>query len=362
MIGSERISIRAFTILTFFFMIGTSILIAPNGLALAAKQDAWLAAIAGIAINLILVWLYAVLGERHSGQTLVEYSQTLLGKWAGKLVGLLFTLFCYLLAALMLGDMGYFMTSQIMTETPIEALQILFVICIVLVVRQGFTGYSRASEILFIWVVLLLVLFTAPLLPIFDSGRLRPVLEFGLMPILDGGSHFFAFQEMAVLLMVYPFVVSSKGRKNAFAIGTALGGLVLILTTLGSIGVLGEALTANNLYPVYTLAKNIKFGRFIERIEGLMIFIWVCSIFLKITLVFHSSIIGFSQVTGIGDRRVFLWPLAIGMIVLSLACYTNIIYVEYFLITYWSAFATVFLVAVPALLLLVSLIRKKKAS
>jgi spore germination protein KB len=83
MIGSERISIRAFTILTFFFMIGTSILIAPNGLALAAKQDAWLAAIAGIAINLVLVWLYAVLGERHSGQTLVEYSQTLLGKWAG---------------------------------------------------------------------------------------------------------------------------------------------------------------------------------------------------------------------------------------------------------------------------------------
>jgi len=351
--GTERISIRAFTILTFFFMIGTSILIAPGGLAVDAKQDAWLACAVGVIINLALVWLYVLLGERH-------YSETLLGKWAGKLVGLLFLLFCYLLASLLVGDMGYFMTSQIMPETPIEVLQVLFMVTVVVVVRQGMKGYAMASEILFIWIVILIFVFIAPLVPVFDHRRMLPVMEYGAKPVLKGAGHFFGLQEMSVLLMIYPFVSSGKGRKNAFLLGTALGGLVLIVTTLGSIGVLGDDLTANNIYPVYTLAKNIKLGRFVERIEGLMIFIWVCTIFVKTTLVFHATVIGSSQLTGIKDQRVFLWPLAMGMIVVSLACYTSIIYIQYAISIYWAPFASLFLLFIPGLLLLVSLIRRKK--
>ncbi|MFT9850583.1 GerAB/ArcD/ProY family transporter, partial [Aneurinibacillus sp. REN35] len=72
-------------------------------------------------------------------------------------------------------------------------------------------------------------------------------------------------------------------------------------------------------------------GRFLERIEGIMIFIWICSIFIKITLTFHASLLAFSESLRIPDLRVFLWPLAIGLVVLSLMCYPNVFYIQSFL-------------------------------
>ncbi|MFC3799716.1 endospore germination permease [Cohnella sp. GCM10012308] len=353
----SAVSARTYMVVTFFFMLGTSILIAPAGLAQAAEQDAWIAAAFGFGLNLGIACLYLVLAERHEGQNLTQIAETLLGVWAGRVVGFLFSLFFYLLAALMVGDMGFFMSSQILTETPIEALEILFVAAVVSAVRSGFRSYAYAAEIFFPWIVLLLVLFVLPLLPLFDVDRLKPVLEQGIFPVFKGGLNFFGLQELVVLFMLYPRVETGGARKRGFLLGVALGGAVLVIMTTGCIGVLEAPLTANNLYPAYTLAKNIKIGRFLERIEGIMIFIWICSIFLKITLSFHASLIGFRQAFRISDIRAILWPLAIGMIGLSLACYPDMFFVIQFLSTCWLPFSSLFLIVLPMLLLAVSLLR-----
>lgn len=357
---TQRIGARSFMILTFFFMTGTSILIAPAGLAVAAGRDAWLAALLGVSLNLATAGIYIALAERHNGQTLVQIAMTVLGRWPGMAVGCLFSLFCYLLAALMVGDMGFFMTSQILAETPIEAIEVLFVCAVVLAIRSGLRSYALAGEIFFAWVALLMVLFMIPLIPDFDARRLLPILDQGMMPVVKGGASFFALQELSVLLMIYPYVTPGKGRRRGLIVGTAIGGSALVLLTLGCIGVLEENLTANNLYPVYTLAKNIKIGRFLERIEGIMIFIWICSIFLKIALTFHASLIGLAQTFRIGDIRVLLWPLAIGLIWLSLASYPNEPFIVRVLSTSWLPFASLFLIVIPLLLLGASFLSKRK--
>ncbi|MFD2331340.1 endospore germination permease [Cohnella sp. GCM10020058] len=359
--ASASISARNYMLLTFFFMLGTSILIAPAGLAEAAGQDAWMAAVVGIGLNFGFAAVYLVLAERHPGQSLAQIAETLLGMWAGRVVACLFSLFFYLLAALMVGDMGYFMTSQILTETPIEALEILFVMAIVSAVRSGLRGYAYAAEIFFPWIALLLVLFVLPLLPVFDANRLKPMFEKGALPIFKGGMNFFGLQELIVLFMLYQRVEAGVARRRGFMLGVALGGLVLIMMTTGCIGVLEAPVTANNLYPAYTLAKNIKIGRFLERIEGIMIFIWICSIFLKITLTFHASLIGFRQTFRISDERAILWPLAIGLIGLSLVCYPDMFFIIRFLSTSWLPFSAIFLVVLPLLLLTVSLLRGRSA-
>ncbi|MGG1637431.1 GerAB/ArcD/ProY family transporter [Paenibacillus sp. NRS-1760] len=59
------LSVRTFTILVIFFIIGTSILITPAGLTLVAKQDAWIVAIVGIGLNILSVLIYVSLGNRY---------------------------------------------------------------------------------------------------------------------------------------------------------------------------------------------------------------------------------------------------------------------------------------------------------
>ncbi len=141
---------RSFAILVTFFMIGTSILITPSSLAHDAKQDAWIACFIGVGINLLLAFLYMLLGKRLADRTLVQYCEHVLGQWIGKIVALAFVLFFYLLASLMVGDLGYFLTSQILQETPIEVLQMLFILVVVITVRSGFVVYTRAAEVFFL--------------------------------------------------------------------------------------------------------------------------------------------------------------------------------------------------------------------
>lgn len=351
---------RSFAVLVIFFMVGTSILIAPSVLAESAKQDAWIGALLAIGLNMAIALLYAVLGGRFPDKSLIQYSETVLGKWVGKTLGLCFILFYYLLAALMMGDLGFFLTSQSMPETPIEVLQGLFALAIIYAVRSGFVVYTRAAMFFFPWLLVLFLLLLLPLLPKFDLNHFAPVLEFGFKPIVKGGLSMFGFQELIILLMFYPYVRQSARRGKSLLIGTLIGGGFLIFTTFASVGVLSAKLAANRLFPAYTLAKNISVGHFFERVEGIMILIWVLSIFIKTVLTFHASLLGMVQLLNIREEKPFIVPLAIGLIPLSLICYSNSIYVHHFLAKFWTPLAILILVVLPLLILGTSMLRRLK--
>ncbi|WP_051005515.1 GerAB/ArcD/ProY family transporter [Paenisporosarcina sp. TG-14] len=90
MIEKVKISQYQFAILVMMFTVGSSILIIPAGLAKEAKEDAWIAALLGIGVGVVLVFLYSALGNRFPDMNLAEYSEVILGKWLGKLVSILY--------------------------------------------------------------------------------------------------------------------------------------------------------------------------------------------------------------------------------------------------------------------------------
>ncbi|GGG61079.1 GerAB/ArcD/ProY family transporter [Paenibacillus radicis (ex Gao et al. 2016)] len=358
MTTNPMINVRTFTILVIFFMIGTSILITPAGLANEAKQDAWIAAIAGVIIDCMLALLYVMLGERFGHKTLIELCLAAFGKWAGALLALCYIVFFFILASLMIGDLGFFLTTQIMPETPIEILQILFVAVVVAVIRAGLVVYSRAAEIFFPLLVFMFSLLIMSMLHIIDFRNFQPALEFGLKPVLKGGFSFYGLQEIIVLLMLYPYVKRSGSRKNAFVGGVMVGGIFLIITTACCIGVMSSLVTSNQLYPAYVLAKKISIGHFLERIEGVMMFIWIISIVIKVIITFDAAVLGLAQVCKLKESKPLVIPVGFGMIVMALLCYPNTIFIQDFLSKNWSPFSTIFMIFVPLLLLLTLSVRK----
>ncbi|WP_042166502.1 GerAB/ArcD/ProY family transporter [Paenibacillus gorillae] len=352
------LNVRTFTILVIFFMIGTSILITPAGLAYEAKQDAWIAAILGVLLDAMLAYLYVALGERFGQKTLIQLCISAFGKWIGALFALSYIVFFLLLASLMVGDLGFFMTTQIMPETPIEILQILFVIIVVAVIRGGMTVYSRAAEIFLPLMIFMFGLLILSMIHIVDYRNFQPILEFGVKPVIKGGYSFYGLQETVVLLMLYPYVKRTGNRRNAFVGGVLIGGLVLIITTACCIGVMSYAVTSNQLYPAYVLAKKISIGHFLERIEGVMMFIWIISIIIKVVITFDAAVIGTAQLCKLKESKPIVVPMGFSLVVIALLCYPNTIFIKDFLSRNWSPFATMFMVFVPLLLLLVLSLRK----
>lgn len=362
MTGTKPISYRAFAIMVIFMTVGTSILIAPSGLAATAKQDAWIAGLVGCLLDLLLVWLYVTLAERNSGLHLTQICERSLGKWLGYPIAILYTLHFLYVGSLMFGSMGFFMTTQMLKDTPVESVLILFALLVVYSLKAGKQAYAHAAEIFFPWTVALMLVLLVCLVYSYDPDRLQPVFEFGAKPVLKGAYSFFSLQNSVTLLMLYPYIKPGKGRRRSFYTGAFIGVIVLDVLTLACIMMLGWEQTANNLYPTYLLAKKVTIGTFFERLEGALMFIWIISIYIRILLTFQAAITGFSHLLRLKEEKILTWTIVFLGIVIALMCYSNMITVQNNIASSFSTYSLPFLVLFPALMLAATVIRDKRRS
>ncbi|ANS74465.1 spore gernimation protein [Paenibacillus yonginensis] len=359
MINQNQIFPRQLFVLTFGLVVGTSILVTPSGLAHTAREDAWIASLVSLSINVLTVLLYIGILRLYPGRTLFQIHEDVLGKILGKLVNLLYLFYFLILTGTLLGNLGFFLSSEMMPETPIEAIQIIFLVAAIVCARKGIIILARVSELMFPWIVLLFLILASSLIPQIHWNHIKPVLEDGWMPVFKAGFHSSMFEETVVLMTFISMVNGKRNQERTFVLGTAGGGLVLSIIVLLSVLVLGIEQTENSTFPAFALAKTINVGNFFQRVEGILITIWILTFFIKISLLFLSMLDGLKAMFGLKERKLFIYPLAILFIVVAWNTYTNTVYVGNIIQKVWAGYAMLHLLAIPLIVCLVGLVRKK---
>ncbi|WP_028610601.1 GerAB/ArcD/ProY family transporter [Paenibacillus harenae] len=365
MTNNVKISIRQFTILMMFYTIGTTILVIPSTLAADAKQNAWIAAIVGWLLGLLIVYLYFSIGKLYPQMTLIGFLEHTLGKWFGKLVSLIFITFSFLGASTVLFYLANFMTTQVMPETPIGAFIILFAALVFMGVRLGLEVLSRSAEILFPWFLILFVVSSILLIPEIEIQKMKPIMEIGIKPTIKAALAYIgtASLPLVLILLIFPSALNQKkGAGKAFMIGTLLGGICIILITFLSISILGADFSSRNMYPSYALAKQINIGNFIQRVEILMAGMWFMTIFFKASFYAYGVVAGITQLFGCKDYRPFVFPCGMIIAAYSLVVYPNVAYMMDFDSTVYIPYVITIGLLLPLLLLVIGSIRKKMSS
>ncbi|MFB7637972.1 GerAB/ArcD/ProY family transporter [Peribacillus butanolivorans] len=363
--GNFKISARQFTILVILSSIGTTILVIPGIMAQEVKQDAWIAAVIGTGIGLLLVALYIAVGRMFPTMTLVEINETLFGKWLGKAVSITFVLFSLYCTAELLLYVGNFITTQIMPDTPIEVIHILFACILTMGIRLGLEPLARSAELLFpIFVFLFVILVVSILLPPaqYKFENIQPVFETGIKPMIQAVYLFTSFFSLPliILLMIFPVSVNQpKAAEKSFFIGVLIGGICLLIIIALTIIVLGVDNTARNTYPSYVLARKINVGDFLQRIEAIMAIMWIITIYYKMSFYFYASVIGLAQTLNMEDYRPLTLPLGIIMVSLSLFIHPNVVHSTTFDKEIWPLYVSTYGLVLPILLLIVNAFRKK---
>jgi spore germination protein KB len=362
MIERGRIGVRQFTVLTILFTIGSSILIVPAGLAEVAKTDAWIAAIVGLVGGLLLVQLCNLIAARFPRMTLVQIIHEVFGQWLGKAIAFLYFVYFYLMAALVLRNISDFLTTHVLVNTPIQMIHIFFLLVVILGLRNGLETFTRTAEIFLPWVMLFFVIMIVLLPPNFEPKNALPVFGYGIKPIVQASLPHIGtpYMELVVFLMILPFVKQSRKARRAFFVGVFIGGMMLVIISLLSILVLGADVTARQLYPSYSLAKKISIGNFLERLEVIMAGIWFITIYFKLVICFYASTMIFSEMFRFKTAKPLYLPFGMIMIVLSIIVYPNVSYFMNFASKTYLPYAVTYAVIIPAALLLVAMIRKKK--
>lgn len=354
-----KISPIQFSIIITIYVIGSSILLLPSALAAKAKQDAWLAAIIGVALGFLFVVLYTTLASSYPKMNLAEYSEKILGKWLGIIVSLMFSSYFFLISSLVLRNIGDFLVTHILDNTPIQFIEILFLLVVVFGLYYGLETFSRTSEIIFPITILFFSLLIILIFPQAKIEHLQPMLEGGMKPIINGTLPYIGTpcMELVVFLMFYPYVSEAMKTKKAFYHGYLFGGIILIIISLVSVMVMGTEMTSRIIYPTYILATKINIAGILERIEAIMAILWFVTIFFKLIICFYATTICFAHALRLRHVRILYFPFGMMMIVLSLIAYPNSSYFVSVIGSVWMPYASIYGLLIPLLLLVVGKVR-----
>jgi spore germination protein KB len=358
-----KISARQFMILIILCTIGDSILILPTIIAAASKQDAWITMLISMTMGIGVGALYGWLAMRMQGANLIAFVQQSLGSAVGSLVSIVFIVYFVYLHITLTSEMSQFMTTQLMPETPNNAIFILFISVVIIAYRLGVEAFARMGELLFPFFMLLFIFMVVLLIPQVEVEKLQPMMANGMLPIIKGVPTAFAipFTELIVILMLVPHLSGKKKPLKPFLIGTSIGGLFLFITVLICLLVLGANLMETKYYPTFILAQKITVGNFLERMEAILTFMWIITVYFKTLLIFFALTKSLEQLFRLKESKMLTVPLAMILLVGSVVSTPNIVIYNEMIKHYWSMFDLTVCLLLPILLLGWSYVRRKRS-
>ncbi len=311
--------------------ISTTVLFVPTELVAIAKQDGWIACVFGTILAACLVFYpLAVLGEQYSQKTIVQYSEDIMGKILGKVFGLLFIYYFFQIYAWTIREFGE-LSIVIIPETPMIVFIIIMAILASYAAYCGIEVIGRCSEFVFPLGIVSLALII--ILNIFDMNinNIFPFMENGILTILRAAQSPFEWLANGFVFGMLTVFVNKTDKKKLKKFGiylVVLGGTILIIFSIINIMVFG-AVTGILNFPLLELARYTKTVVLFERIESIIIMIWISWVFLRSAIFLFAATYGIAQFFNLKDYRVYIIPVSILAVSYSIYQYDSFAELSY---------------------------------
>ncbi|WP_150275837.1 GerAB/ArcD/ProY family transporter [Paenibacillus tepidiphilus] len=345
--------------------IGINLLISMTPTILSAKQDAWISYIIAGFMALLITYSAAKLSSRYPRQTLIEFSVSILGKWAGKLIVIPFLLQWVWVMSLILRDEYLFIRLSVLYKTPAwVVIGTMLAVVLYTVHHGGIEAIGRVSEL---WGPILMIILALTfgltvnnlnwslLLPVYADSGLGPIMEGSLAPLSLLG-------EVTLLMMLFPFVERpGAGTRKALLLGVALSSFTLLLGVLWVMMTFGPAVGGRLQFPFFEMVKLVYLMEFIQNMDIFVMAVWLVCIFVKLSIYMFAASYGVAQWIGrAGSWKRVLWVLAAVSFILTMVVITLNPPAGLLLKDVWIRYVLpVNLVGIPLLLLVVSYVKEK---
>jgi spore germination protein KB len=189
-------------------------------------------------------------------------------------------------------------------------------------------------------------------------SHLKPVLENGLLPVLQAGAVAGGFRgELAIVFMLFPYLNKQQEGLKTTLLALALLTFAATFTFVPT-GLFGAAVIAHLVFSWYDIARFVSLAHFVERVEILIAFIWALGVFVKLSLYLHVSSIAVASTFGLKNYRLAVVPIAVIVLILSQTLFAT--YMQITRQVFNPLYVIPFELVIPALVLLIAVLRKKR--
>ncbi|OPX87888.1 MAG: Spore germination protein YndE [Pelotomaculum sp. PtaB.Bin013] len=340
-------------------VIATASIFITSSVARLAKQDSWISMLLAILLGLLIAWLAVNLSLRFPGKTIFQYPEAILGRWPGKVVALLYIWFYIHINGEIIREYGTFLVSAFMPETPMIVFMILIVGIAAYAVRNGLEVFTRANQmilpIIIISIIILVILATPEmnlkrLLPVYADNGAAPIIKGAVTPTLRIG-------EIVTIAVIIPYLNKAREAYQVATTATIITGFVLFVPVVADLSTFGPAVTAGWFFPALNGVTMIHLANFLDRLEPIIMIIWVSGALIKISVYYWAAVLGSAQWLELKDYKPLVLPVGVILLALSIMAHDSVMDLFVYTSTFVNLVLAIFEAVIPLLLLLVAVLR-----
>ncbi len=324
---TETISSFQLGTLFFVFLTGSSIVNIPSPLISEANNGAWLSLLLSGSAGILMLAMLLALHRRYPGRDYVAISTMLIGRWATIAIGLaLPTPFMFHIGSGISLDVGLFMNSSMMSDTPIYIFTTTILILSALTATAGIEVIARMFMLINSTVILFVLFVVVLSIPDYDIMNVLPVMPNGIRPILLGAYTTFGFPyaELFVFGMLIPYVRADQRKRVPAAMFRAitLNIAILIVVTMCTILVFGP-MAGERKYSMFEVARTIEVQEILQRIESIIGMVLIAGSYMKITITLYANHLLIARLFKMKDSKLIIPMLAMVYMLIGISSYES---------------------------------------
>lgn len=319
----HNISVFQFALIIANTLITSSLITLPQIMTQLSEQNTWLVPLITYPLVLFIL-LLCLKGERNS---IHEDPKSKLSKLFTIILGI-FLLTSYLRDLRAFID---YISSYLLPNTPIEVISIVLSITLLYISTSGLEVIARITVIQF--VVLAVLILALPILTVneIDITNIAPIInQDEMINMMKSSFIFFPWMgEAFIAFYLVRFIGKKKDLNRGVLLGVSLGFLLFFVLTFTDIAVLGEQIVSDATYPNIIMIQEINITDFLDRIDLIIVIIWMPTLLSKLALTLYCIHKTLFQLKGKGSSQL-LPPLSLFLGILAIVLFeTNIQHLEY---------------------------------
>lgn len=303
----EGIALLAITLSSKVF------LTCPRNLISEGQTAGWLVSLAHLLVALVAVLPGLVLLKKYPDRTLIEIAEESGGAVTGILVSLLMFFFFVFTVIIILRQFTETVIVALLPTTPISIITLFFLLGMVYPCYQGIESLSRGAWLLMPYLLIGLFGVLALVLPKANVDYILPFWGAGLPHVLKAGAlKSSMLGEILLVTLLNPYL-RDRQKLTPVVIGSlVIYGVLFTLTVLIYQMVFPfPSATSLGPYPLYNMARLVYFGRFLQRVEAIFVFIWVFSLLVAMSAIFYGASVSLARGLKLPVYRPLLFPVAV---------------------------------------------------
>jgi len=318
--NNDNISPYQLAMIVIMTIIGVSAFNIVNVVSEFGGNNGWLImAVMGIA-HIFIALLLISLNCRFPGKTFPDYIQEIIGVIPGKILVFIISCFIMINLAYEVREFTEVAKMFLLPRTPSEIIVFALILVCVYVVRGGVESVARLVEITFPILFIPFFLVMIPGLPNVDLTNLLPFGNDILVKFQRMLPHIpHAFRGIEYILFYIGFMEKPQKAYKPVAWGLIfVTGFYTLISIIG-LGAFGVKSTTKSLWPLLAYIRNISIpGVFIERLDGIILSLWVITVFTTIITGFFIVTYSLSKIFNTKEQKQYALPLMIVIYYLAL--------------------------------------------